>query len=438
MRWLLTALLLLVAGVPGAGAGAETTLTFPERPELFVSFEPSSGRVRVQQQVVMRIRLVSARPFEALSITRPEGDGRAEILELSAPRTREVRSYAANGFVHEASYAIFPLRSGPLPAPSIRAVGRVSGPGGGAPFDLSAPGPTLDILPAPEGWTEPWWMIADAVEIDESWSIPPERLRKGDVVRRTVTLSARGAPAERMAPPVHGAARGVDIHEAGSSSRTLRSADGFTGVIEKSWDIVIGDATVVNIPPVRVVYWDTTTDARSLRAARALRIEPAEPDREARAAALMSIAKEERQGAARATALLALLVAVPALALIATFALAALPSGADLRLRSACRRTAEPEAALRAVETWRRETGLAASECAPVRRLEAALFGGGGQSDARAAAAALLSISRRTRRAALICQLKAAADRALGPAQTLGLRRDVSFRTSLRNRSDSR
>lgn len=436
MQRLLNALLILVAAA--TGAGAQATLTFPDTPELFVSFEPTSGPLRVQQQVVMRIRLVSARPFEALSITKPEGDGTAEVFELSAPRTREVRSYAANGFVHEASYAIFPLRSGLIEAPSVRAVGRVSGPGGDARFDLSAPGPLLDIQPAPASWTESWWMIADAVEIDESWSIPPERLRKGDVVRRTVTLSARGAPAERMAPPVHGAARGVEIHEAGFSSRTLRSADGFTGVIEKSWDIVIGDATVVNIPPVRVVYWDATTDSRSLRAARALRIEPAEPDREARAEALMSIAKEERQGAARAAALLALLVAVPALALVVAFARASIPSRADLRLRAACRRAAGPEAALRAVETWRRETGLAASECEAVRRLEAALFGAGGRSDPRAAAAALLSAARRARRAALIRRSKAAADRALGPAQTLELRGEDGFTTSLHIRSDSR
>ncbi len=434
MRRLLTALLLLVAGA----AGAETTLTFPERPELFVSFEPSSGPVRVQRQVVMRIRLVSARPFEALSITKPEGDGRAEIFELSAPRTREVRSYAANGFVHEASYAIFPLRSGPLPAPSVRAVGRISGPGGGAPFDLSAPGPTLEILPTPEGWTEPWWMIADGVEIDESWSIPPERLRKGDVVRRTVTLSARGAPAERMAPPVHGAARGVEIHEAGSSSRTLRSADGFTGVIEKSWDIVIGDATVVNIPPVRVVYWDAAADSRSLRAARALRIEPAEPDREARARALMAKAEQEHRGAGRAAVFLAVAAAMPALALLAAFLHASLPSRADLRLRAACSRAGESKDALRAIEAWRRETGLPANGCEPVRRLEAALFGGAGESDPRAAAASLLSVARRARRAALIGRLRSVADRLLGPAQALQLRREQPSKTSLLNRSDSR
>ena len=436
MRRLLTALLFVVAAA--TGAGAETTLTFPDAPELFVSFEPSSGPVRVQRQIVMRIRLVSARPFEALSITKPEGDGTAEILELSAPRTREVRSYAANGFVHEASYAIFPLRSGSLQTPSVRAVGRVSGPGGGAPFDLSAPGPSLDILPAPESWTEPWWMIADAVEIDESWSIPPERLRKGDVVRRTVTLSARGAPAERMAPPVHGAARGVDIHEVEISSQTLRSAEGFTGVIERSWDIVIGDATVVNIPPVRVVYWDATADARSLRAAPALRIEPAEPDREARAAALVARAEEEQQGATQAAALLALLVAVPALLLAAAFVRASLPSGADLRLRAACRRATGPEDALRAIEAWRRGTGLPAKECEPVRRLEAALFGGAGRTDPRAAATALLSVARRARRAALTRRLAAAVDLLLGRAQALEPRREQASTTTLHNRSDSR
>lgn len=439
MRWLLTALLMLAAAVSGARAeDAQTTLTFPDAPELFVSFEPSAGPLRVQRQIVMRVRLVSARPFDALSMTKPEGDGAAEIFELSAPRTRQVRSYAADGFVHEASYAIFPLRSGVLKAPAIRAVGRVSGPGDGAAFDLAAPGPTLEILAAPADWADPWWMVADAVEIEESWSIPPDRLRRGDVVRRTATVSARGAPAERMAPPVHGAARGVEIHEAGGSSRTLRSADGFTGIVVRSWDIVIGDAPVVNIPPVRVVFWDAAADARAVRAVRALRIEPAEPDREARAAALMAAAAAERRGAARAALLGALLVAAPGLALAAAFARASLPSGADWRLRAACRNAAGPEAALRAVEAWRRETGLAAAGCDPVRALEAALFGGRSGGDPRAAAAALLSVARRARRGALIRRLGAATDALLGPVEPLDLRDGGPVTTWLRIRRDSR
>lgn len=444
-KLLTTLLAVLIAAAPQAEADkapAAATLTFPDRPELFVMVEPAEGPLRVQQQIVLRIRLVSAAPFEALSLSRPAGGSDVEILELSAPRTREVRSYAANGFSHEAHYALFPLRSGPLSIDEIRATGRVKGPGGETiAFDIASPSRQLDILAAPESWTEPWWMIADTVDVEERWSIPPERLRRGDVVRRTVTVSARGAPADRMAPPVHAAARGVEIHEVALETRTLRSPEGFTGVMERSWDIVIPDAPVVNIPPVRVAFWDAAGDAPAVRAAPGRRIEPAEPDREARAMALMAEAKAERSGARKATLFAALLLIAPALALAGAFAVASCPSRADLRLLAACRGVADPKTSLRAVDAWRRETGLRTDGCEHVRRLEAALYGGHTGAAPQAAALALLSVSRQARRAALTRRLRGASDALLGKAAELGEERTVfgpAGLKSVRRRRDTR
>ena len=124
------------------------------------------------------------------------------------------------------------------------------------------------------------------------------------------------------------------------------------------------------------------------------------------------------------------------------FAWAALPTRADRRLRSACRKAKEPEAALRAVEAWRREAGIVAAECAPVRKIEAAVFGGDAGDNGRPprdAASALLSLSRQTRRAALIRWLGAMADTILGRAVHIATGpRATPFTNALRLKSDSR
>jgi len=425
---------LLLAGPAG---GQNTTVTMPDVPELFVALSPESATaagVRVQSQIVLRLRLASARRFERLEVSLPDDVPGAEVLRLHRPRTREVRSYASDGFVFEAGFAIFPQRSGVLEIPPIEAVGAVAGEGGDeVRFAERWPGARIEVAGIPADWGDRWWMVADRVEIRERWSTPPEAVRQEDVLRREVTVVAHGVPAERMAPPEFAPARRVRVTEAGGLSETAVGSEGLIGTLVRAWDVEIGDAAVVDLPPVRVEWWDAAADAPARGAAPALRIEPLPADREALAAALMREAAAERRAARRVALTLLGLALAPAALLGLVWLRASLPTREDRRLRAACRAATSPLEVLRAVEVWARARGgrpdparhPAAGRA--LRRLETALFGPerlGGPAepdapgpvpDSAAVAAAMLAAARRERLAALGRRLAAATAAVLGP-----------------------
>ncbi|MEX2518968.1 MAG: hypothetical protein WD969_06515 [Paracoccaceae bacterium] len=418
MRRLLIALALMIA--PAAGA-QQATQHMPETPELYIVLTPDSAPDRglfLQQQLVMTVRLVSRYRFESLDLTLPNEIPGADVIRLFRPRTIEVKSYASDGFVFEAGFAIFPTRSGVLIVPPVRAVGMAkSADGEEIRFDHSGPALRIDVGGVPAAYQAEWWMVSDQVNISESWSAPPAEARQGDVLRREVTVTARGVPADRMAPPVHAAARGVEITEISSSIEQQVGPEGVIGVATGAWDILVPEAPVANIAPVRVEFWDLASGAPARKAARALRIEPLSADREAKAAALLLAAEAAHKGARRLALILGGLVCAPLAALCVAAFWRMAPTGADRRLASVCEVAQEPLMILRAVEDWARKTGIDPRAGAPARMmaaLDAAVFGRGLAPDGAALARALRAEARRARLAGLRAALAGAARRVFG------------------------
>lgn len=421
MRRLLSALMLLLA----TGANAQqATQRMPERPELYVAIDPDGAPERglvLQQQLVMNVRLVSKHRFESLDLTLPEAIPGADVVRLFRPRTLEVKSYASDGFVFEAGFAIFPTRSGALIVPPVRAVGMVkSAAGEEIRFDHSSPALHIDVGAVPAAYQSEWWMASDQVEISESWSSPPRDARQGDVLRRAVTVTARGVPADRMAAPVHAAVRGVEITEISTAISQQISPEGVIGVATSVWDILVPEAPVVNIAPVRVEFWDVSTGSEARKAARALRIEPLPADREAKAATLLSAAEADHKGARRLALILGVLVAAPFVFLGGAVFLRMAPTGADRRLLAACAAAQEPLAVLRAIEQWARESGLDPRGAAPapgaaMAALDAAVFGRGPTPDSVALARTLCVCAREARLSGLRVALSTVGARVFGP-----------------------
>lgn len=348
-------ILFLLAVLLQSAAHAQAEF-LPEQPGLTVNLVPEEAHTSkgtyVHAQLRMSLRLRGRYAFEALSVTLPDIPD-AEVIEIQRPRTRFVRSYAGAGYVYDASYAIYPQRSGVLEIPPVRAVGRVTtNAGEDLEFDLSTDGFTVQVDPAVEGFSGKRWFVADEVEISEEWSVPPDAISVGEVVRHVVDVRARGTTGDRMPELEAPRAAGVTIVDAGREVRTEFSGDGTVGHLRQSWAVRMDQDTVGEIAPVRVVFWNARQHAEDIAWLPVRRIEPLPADAAAIAAGIMNQVRADHQLQRVLWIELLAVLAAPFLLIALMYVHALLPSVRDLRLRWTLGRTSSAKEALEAVHAW--------------------------------------------------------------------------------------
>ncbi len=416
---------ILAAAAPAAAqlAGPQD-LEIPEIPALTVTVDPPEAvedGVPVQSQILLRIQVASRHAFEALHLDLPEIEG-AETVRMQRPRTRKVRSYVGEGHVFETVLGVFPTRSGVLHLPPVRVSGRVQPePDRDLSFEDASPDRRIAVSGIPPDYGDHWWMASPRVEIEESWSRPPDDLRDGDIVRREVRVTAFGLTADRMAQPEHRRTRWVSVADAGTSSRTKYSATGAIGVVTRAWDLKIEQNGVVYIAPVGISYWHPGERARLRAAVPGRRLEPLPADREARIKALMDEARRAHAGAQAVGAAVGGAASLSLLAALAALLWQLLPTRADRRLARSCASADSPEAVWRAVSAWSEAAALDAAQLPPsVSDLEKGLFGRTAAAVSGADIARdCIRLARRMRLARFGRAPRAFADALLGPPARL-------------------
>ncbi|MGD1926201.1 MAG: hypothetical protein ACFB03_18755 [Paracoccaceae bacterium] len=336
----------------------------PQKPELRVDASPAPALATngyIDGQIVLRVQLLSRHPFEALDFKLPQ-IANAEVVELMRPRTRKVTGYAGQGFVFETSIAVFPQRSGVLTIPPVTAVGFVqTEPDGELQFDLASDPVEIKIAGISRHYDNPWWLVSDRVEIEETWSTPPDEIRVGELVRRTVSLRVWGVDAERLPELKHGRTRGVRVSLAGSDLKTKKSPDGLVAHATYSWDLEAEPQQVAFVTPIALDYWDPSEHRQRKAALPALRLEPLPADSEKIAADLMQEATQNREQSVTITAVLAGALSLPVCLAFGAFLLTRLPTPADRRLRATVKDNSAT-GLYKAVENWLSQSKASATD----------------------------------------------------------------------------
>ena len=424
---MIRALLFLAVMIGLAGNGHAQITSFPEKPELLAAFVPENVAEEggyIGGEIVFKLRLVSKRPFESLDFKLPAQIEGADLRQLVRPRTRRLRSYTGRGYVFEAIYGIYPHTSGTLKLPSLQASGTVPGsqPGGtNEPFIASLPATELRIHQQASAMESDWWMVSPQVTVSETLSKPEAEVRQGDIIRRHVTISAVGVPAERMPIPEHGHGRGHSILLVDQQTETKVTETGVVGTVRMTWDLEIGQEGVVYISPIPVAYWHPVERRRMTTAAPGKRWEPLPLDRTAKAALLLQEAADtQNQWQAAAVAGASLPTSI-LLLLIGWFVWQTIPSSADRRLKLACKSTNDPRLLLKAIGVWEDETNMTADGLAEVHLLEKAVFGDALEAPAgRVVAESLIRHRRKAKFAVGQRQLAQIWQRVAGPKTELG------------------
>lgn len=229
---------------------------------LEVDAEPKTPYV--QAQVTVTARLLIGVALSEATLNELEIDN-AQVQRLGEDVQYNSQRNGRNYRVIERRYAVFPQRSGPLEIPPLQFSGRVGGNWrnpGRAVNQRSNP-LTLDVQPVPAEYTGAHWLPAAALQLQEAGLDQSAEYRVGEPLTRTIDVQALGLPDEMLPdiepPTPYGARVYADQPAAQTDVRDQWVIS--QRVIKQA--IVPTTAGTLELPEVRLQWWDTVNNRQS-------------------------------------------------------------------------------------------------------------------------------------------------------------------------------
>ena len=243
-----------VGPAPALAAADETVL---------FDMEVDRDSVYVQGQLILTLRLQQAINLDNRSISDLQLDNAFVVPfeQKSFQRTVDGRPW----LVHEVRYAIFPEQSGTLEIPAQRFSARESDRRRSM-FDIGRSGRvvtrtagpvSIDVLPRPDGYPSSTWLPARNLTVEERWSSPPEQMKAGDSVTRTIEIRGEGLQGAQLPPILFPATEGLKYYPDQPVINDVEVGTGLLGTRQDSAALVPTRAGEWEIPEVRIPWWDT-------------------------------------------------------------------------------------------------------------------------------------------------------------------------------------
>lgn len=171
----------------------------------------------------------------------------------------EFNGFAAKGF--ERTLAVFPEKSGELEIGSFVHKLTVVDGAGYRLLEVRSPPIKLKVAEwqGPGGPNDPkqWWLPARDVRITDDWASDPNHVKRGETVRRTVTIEAIGVTAEQLPPAPVMRSPGI-ISFRGPIDRETRVTE--RGPVARAiyrWDMRPTTAHPAIVQPIEIPWFDT-------------------------------------------------------------------------------------------------------------------------------------------------------------------------------------
>ncbi|MGO9674382.1 MAG: hypothetical protein ACLPSF_09505 [Methylocella sp.] len=111
------------------------------------------------------------------------------------------------------------------------------------------------------------WLPAKSVKIADNWETAPDKIPFGETARRTVTIEAVGATADRLPPPPDIRAEGIIVFEGPVGRQTIVTDEGPIARAVYQWSVRPVSATPASVPAIHIAWFDVA--ARKMRDAAA-------------------------------------------------------------------------------------------------------------------------------------------------------------------------
>ncbi len=267
------AMSLQVAAAPALAEG--------ELPPVMVELEltPQEGPYYVHAQFALVVRVLYQQNLTEAKI-EPPAPSQATIKLLS--EVPYVANRNGQDFrVLERHYAIFPERSGELVIPPMELTGRlIERPTDrlwqpsvrGRRVRVASEPLTLTVAPRPAAYGGDEWLPARALELSESFS-DATTIRVGEPVTRTVIVDAVGLEENMLEAPVWPALEQARIYPDQPQGISRDDGQWVLGHREYRYAVVPDVPGVLELPELRLVWWDTQKDQEQVAVLPARRLE---------------------------------------------------------------------------------------------------------------------------------------------------------------------
>nr|WP_272873583.1 BatD family protein [Aliamphritea spongicola] len=214
-----------------------------------------NGQVIVTRRLLYGVAVggLEMQPFELLG---------AQVIELGDNQYETTRNGRRFG-VYEVAYAVFPREAGVLniPAQSIDVqVGRrnlLSGrPAQKVRLQMGAE--TLQVKARPAEFAAQEWLVANKLDLSESWSQLPDQIRLGESLTRTITLATVGAAPDRLPTFEVADIPGMNVYAEPLQNTEDLNSRGVINARQRSVAFVPVKPGLIEIPELVVKWWNST------------------------------------------------------------------------------------------------------------------------------------------------------------------------------------
>ncbi len=250
---------------------------------VFLDVSADESKPRVQQQVILTVRIFSRIQWREASLSDPQFRGGDVVVQkLGEDRSYEAQRDGNTWQVIERRYALFPQQSGELKMdplslnlrlPAGRKKQRSAFGSFNDPFFddffssrsyrnkvVRSKALVLDVQPVPAGFSGKRWLVAKNIRLEESWSDTPENLETGEPVTRTLKLVADGVTVGQLSDLETPRIQGLRIYPDDPVNREQATEDGIRSTSSRKFAIIPTRPGNYRLPAVELKWWNSETD----------------------------------------------------------------------------------------------------------------------------------------------------------------------------------
>ncbi len=235
---------------------------------VYVETELDKSTVYVQEQLLLTLRI--------LATTNLQGISSEDLVIENASMTKVAENQfqkqinGVNHLVIELKYAVFPNTSGQLTIPALRF--NIVLPDrrdpysssffsrGGKRIFLHSEEQKVTVKPRPASFGAGEWLPSKNVSLSERWSRPLDELVAGEPITRTISFTAQGSTSAQLPPLEIKASNGFKVYPDQPQLNDEVDSNGVTATRIESIAIVPSRGGQLELPPITVKWWDTTTN----------------------------------------------------------------------------------------------------------------------------------------------------------------------------------
>jgi len=230
-------------------------------PNIFIEVEVDKQTAYVQEQVIYTIRLYTAGRLSSGNLSEPTSTN--AIIEPFGEDKKTYRmAYNRRYEVIERQYLLFPQKSGQLSidAQSFNGMMIDSYNRRRARVRETSETVSISVLPPPASFSGDVWLPATSLRVSDSWEGDKESLLVGDSITRNIDISALGLLGSALPPINMSAQKGLKVYPDQPLIESFSHESGSQSIRKQSTALVAVNATQVDLPEIRIPWWDTVNN----------------------------------------------------------------------------------------------------------------------------------------------------------------------------------